>query len=287
MATSSRESRRRKIVERGADRLAFIQGRISTLPANSQDDSTSGPSQPPVSLAQDPPPTVSHQATVSACAEEEAAFPDLPKQDSLADVGLTNAHEGGVGGEVESHVGETGVEGSTVSALNFSREVEQLPASIPDQSPAISTSETIESSELQRRQYNRFTPKLIISAISLSERIRLFCSITVAILVVFSHLRLPLLGSWIIKSIISFGALYLVLLTNLTIVIAQLLFHDHGAIERPVNGETKSAATDEYGWAKQLSMTLELGHVMQKVLDAAFMDCGVYAIIIVCGLSFA
>ncbi|GLT55450.1 hypothetical protein SLA2020_285700 [Shorea laevis] len=287
MVTSSRESRRRKIVERGADRLAFIQGRISTLPANSQDESTSGTSQPPVSLAQDPPPTVYHQATVSACAEEEAAFPDLPTQDSLADVGLTNAYEGGVDGEVESHVGETGVEGSTVSALNFSREVEQFLASTSDQSPAISTSRTIESSEPQTRKYNHFTPKLIISAITLSERMRLFCSITVAILVVFSRLGLPLLGSGIIKSIINFGALYLVLLTNLTIVIARLLFCDHGAIERPVNGETKSAPTDEYGWAKQLSKTLDLGLVMQKVLDAAFMDCGVYTIIIVCGLSFA
>lgn len=68
MATDAREARRRKIVDRGADRLALITGRIQTLPSSSHDENTTtlGPDplyQPLISNGQDLQPHVSDQTT--------------------------------------------------------------------------------------------------------------------------------------------------------------------------------------------------------------------------------
>lgn len=67
MATNAREARRRKIVDRGADRLALIAGRIQSLPPSHDENATisaSDPSsQPLISNDQDLQPQVSNQTT--------------------------------------------------------------------------------------------------------------------------------------------------------------------------------------------------------------------------------
>lgn len=275
MAASSRESRRRRIVERGADRLAFIQGRLNTFPTEPE----IVPSPASVLPAQDLPPSVSDQAT-------ESALPEVPKPDLDADSGPTNDSEGGIVEELESNTAEPRVGGSN-PAFDSSKEVDPLLASLADQISSISPSRTRQSSESLTRRHNPFSPKQISSAISLSERIRLFCSLAIAMLVVSSQMGFPLLQSGFVKSIIGFGPLYLVLLTNVTIVIVRLLLRDHGARERRVIGENTSSPADDFGWAEQLGKTLELGLLMQKAIDAVFMDCSVFALVIVFGLSFA
>lgn len=55
MATNSREARRRKILERGSDRLAFITGQINGVSPPPPSDSTSSLSQ---SLLQSLPDTI-------------------------------------------------------------------------------------------------------------------------------------------------------------------------------------------------------------------------------------
>ncbi|OIW08379.1 hypothetical protein TanjilG_03055 [Lupinus angustifolius] len=71
--------------------------------------------------------------------------------------------------------------------------------------------------------------------------------------------------------------LYLVLVTNLTVVFAKLLS------TKNIRRYAISSGGDQ-GDA-QLVRALEFGLVLQNVVDAFFMDCSVYAIVVVCGLS--
>lgn len=198
-----------------------------------------------------------------------------------------------------SHRGGTGIEPSKDAALDASGEANSLPVSLDvngeanslpvslnDQSSFISTSGVEQDSETRSRQQNFFTPKQISAAIDASLKTRLLCSTIVAVLVVLSHLGFPLQGNRFLGSIISFRPLYFILLTNVTLVITRLLFDDHGSSQRAIGEENKAASTDDYNWAERLGKTLELGLVAQKVIDAVFMDCSVYAIIVICGLSF-
>ncbi|XWS70356.1 hypothetical protein CRYUN_Cryun03dG0040900 [Craigia yunnanensis] len=287
MATSTRESRRRKILERGSDRLAFITGQVRSLPPHSHDQTDSDPPPPLVPHDQDPPPNFSRQVVASSDAHDKGSSPVLLRHDPIfdADPSQTSAYNGGIGEGSVSHRGGTSIEPSKDPTLDASGEVNPLPISLDDQRSFISTSGVVQHSETRSRQ-NFFTPKQISSAIDASEKTRLLCSVIVAILVVFAHLGFPLLGNRFLGSIISFRPLYFILLTNVTLVIARLLFDDRGSSQRAIGEEHKAASTDDNNWAEQLSKTLEVGLVAQKVIDAVFMDCSVYAIIVICGLSF-
>ncbi|XP_022751792.1 uncharacterized protein LOC111300427 isoform X1 [Durio zibethinus] len=218
-------------------------------------------------------------ACFSPCAHDKACSPVLPKQDPSfdADLSRTGTGEGSI-----SHRGRTSVEPSKDPALDASDEANSLPVPLDDQSSFISTSGVVQRS----RQQNFFTPKQISSAIDASEKTRLLCSAIVAVLVLLLHFGFSLLGNRFLGTIISFRPLYFILLTDVTLVILRLLFADGGSSQRAIGEVNKAASTDDYSWAEQLSNTLEVGLVAQKVIDAVFMDCSVYAIIVICGLSF-
>lgn len=58
MASNSREARRRKILDRGSDRLAFITGQINGVPSPPPSDSTSSLSQSDLQTDQSLPDTI-------------------------------------------------------------------------------------------------------------------------------------------------------------------------------------------------------------------------------------
>lgn len=150
-------------------------------------------------------------------------------------------------------------------------QVQTQPPTFPD-----SASEEISQQQSRAAEPERFTfinPSDVSSAINASRVTRLCCSIFVALLVVASYLGL----SQLINTVISFRPLYLVLLTNLTVVIARLV---SGKQRR-----RRQNSTDSSEWDSQLAKTLEIGMVLQSLIDAVFIDCSVYAIVLVCGLS--
>lgn len=102
-------------------------------------------------------------------------------------------------------------------------------------------------------------------------------------LVILSYLGFPLLDSKYVKSIQSFRPLYLVLLTTVTVVVAQLLTGKQTVSERAAARQNETCDGDQ--WIGHLSRALEAGFVMRNVMDALFMDCASYAIIVICGLS--
>ncbi|KAI4316169.1 hypothetical protein L6164_024175 [Bauhinia variegata] len=284
MAANNREARRQRILERGSDRLALITGRIDSLPPSIDSSplplsqhSDPAPSQPLIPNDEASRLHVFDQSTtVSPHGEAEEWDSALQNHDPVSDTHLSKAYNG----NSSTHPLRESEDNNEISRVP-TPEVEQvlLP---PDSS--LDTSGTNQHSQPQTRETRFFNPSEISDAITISESTRRCCSVVIALLVVLSYLGFPLLGSWIMKSIISFRPLYLVLVTNITLVAVQLIAGKQRGLQRAA-GRQNTTSRDEDGWAEHLGRTLEAALVIRNVMDAFFMDCSIYAIIVICGLS--
>lgn len=182
---------------------------------------------------------------------------------------------------------ETHVEATRLPASVVSRKIESHPISSTDQDSSVSTSTREQRLEPQTYKSKFFTPSQISSAVGATQYARIFCSAMVAVVVVLSYVGFPLLGSYVVKGILCFRPLFLLLLTNITVVMKQLLLDNQRETryQRPVSRDGKTSS-DGSDWAEQAGKALEVGMMMHKVIDAIFMDCSVYAVIVICGLSF-
>ncbi|KAL5558784.1 hypothetical protein UlMin_034995 [Ulmus minor] len=293
MATTAREARRRKIVERGSDRLALITGRIQTLPASSplptssdlhpQTQDTIPLSQPFASHHEDYESHVTGKSTAPS-QEDKGYSPVLPEDNPSTDAGPTIDNFDGSNQVAPLNKFEPNLEALRAPASDDSIARASLVSST-DQSSSVSA--LAAENRLGRTQkFGSFSPNQISTALGATERTRIFCSLAIALVVILSHIGFPLLGSKMVKGVLSFRPLYLVLLTNVTVVLAKLLDKQRvsGRTDRP---ENQTPPADGNDWATQLGKTLEIGFLMKKMIDAVFMDCAVYAILAVCGLSFA
>lgn len=211
----------------------------------------------------------------------------LLERDPITNASQTNAYDGGTNLPPPLHESETSIEALRTPASEVNGNVQSPLVSSIDQNSSASTLGSEQHLQQQIQRHRFFTPNQLSSAIAASENIRLLSSVTLALIVVLSYLGFPLLGTYIIKSIISFRPLYLLLLTNVTVVLARLLFGKQRGFQRAARDENETTQRNGYGWAEQVSRTLETGLVMQKAFDAVFMDCSVYAITVICGLSLA
>ncbi|CAA2963942.1 Zinc finger FYVE domain-containing 26 isoform 1 [Olea europaea subsp. europaea] len=168
--------------------------------------------------------------------------------------------------------------GSSRAAVLLGNEEESFQVSSSIQTPVT------DSGLRQPSRQNLRTANEIRTAISASENTRICCSIAAAILVLLSYTGFPFLGWGIFRSIICFRPLYLLLITNISIVVARLLLERKGSEERQTSS-VPSVGGD--GMIDQVSKALELGLLMQKIVGALFMDCSIYAVVLVCGLSTA
>ncbi|KAM7274463.1 hypothetical protein ACFE04_016329 [Oxalis oulophora] len=275
---NNREARRRKIVERGSDRLALITGRIHNLPS-----SPSGSGSSPLSHYPSP---------FSPNSKDEVFGSMLQKLEKIADASQKLGEDYSARSRTESSLSESGTEIKESKALpssEISGEASKLHASESRgrvlSSPANGTTE--QSVEPRVNQQGTLTSNQIISAISATETLRLYCSVAFALLVVLSQIGFPILGCNFIKNIIGFRPLYLLLLTNLTIVVSRLLLENGGALRLSIMKRSMNPASDNNGWTDHIGKALEIGLVLQKSFDAAYTDCCVYAVIVVCGLFLA
>ncbi|PIM99879.1 hypothetical protein CDL12_27621 [Handroanthus impetiginosus] len=257
----SREARRRRIVERGSERLALITGRIESLPPDPDpDQSHSSTSQPPAD---------------SAHHEEIASSPSLPNQES----GTEPSQHDIIAETVEplpSNIEETK---STVAGPVASQGIEEELSQISS-----STRSSAQNQQRERSHHFSFTTVQICDAITATENIRMWCSVAAAILVVLSYIGFPILGCHSIRSIIIFRPLYLLLLTNMSIVLARLLLATQGAEIRM--GQTSGVpALGGNALVDQLGKALESGLLLQNIFRALFMDFSIYAVILLCGLT--
>lgn len=230
---NSREAqrRRRRILQQGSDRLAFIKGHIQTLP---------------------PPDLQNHDASETNITHT----PTFPEQQHTQSDEILSFPNSEIQPEPEH--------------------VQLLPQTLPDSFNEIPRQQTRAE---EPRSLNFINPSDVSNAIDASKTTRLCCSIIVALLVVASYL-----GFSLIKTVISFRPLYLVLLTNSTFVVSKLMKH-RGVNERSRRKLNGTDSSDQWD-GQQLAKTLEIGLVVKSVVDAVFMDCAVYAIVLICSLSF-
>ncbi|KAK6927425.1 hypothetical protein RJ641_006016 [Dillenia turbinata] len=279
MATSGREARRRRILERGSDRLALITGQIKNLPPSSPSDDTindtiSSSDSQSKSLLPDP-------INVSLKDENEAsATLMLEHSSSSRSRGISDDAGTRLDPYLPEH--ETSAEALVAPASEISEQAQSTAVLSSAKSSSISTSHTVQPSAVMTNDF--FTPKQISYAIRDSENTRVYCALMVALLVVLSHWGFPILGSKVIKTIINFRPLYLVLLTNITIVLARLLSEKQRGFHEDGHVTSKAPADNGYGWAEQAGNALEKGLLMQAIVSSLLMDCSVYAVVVISGL---
>ncbi|XP_059642254.1 uncharacterized protein LOC132284188 [Cornus florida] len=288
MATSSREARRRRIVDRGSDRLALITGRIQTLPSSSSSlepyDSETAPG----------PPLISHEhhdreslLSVSPRGEDQPFSSLLPKHETGRESAQFKASHGEIRGEQLLRKHDTISESSRSPAGEVDDRVQPSLVSSAVQISSVSASDTEHRFQPHIHHRKLFTPNQIRSAVSASESTRIYCSLAAAILVVLSYVGFPVLGSYMIKNIVLRRPLYLLLLTNISIVLARLLLENQRGFARSEQGGNNIPSIGGNGLAEQVGNALESGLVLQNIMGAVFMDCSVYAIVVICGLSLA
>uniref|UniRef100_A0A5B6YNP8 Uncharacterized protein n=1 Tax=Davidia involucrata TaxID=16924 RepID=A0A5B6YNP8_DAVIN len=286
MAMSSREARRRRIVDRGSDRLAIITGRIQTLPSSSSEPHHSHTASCPPLISNDHHDFQTHlsdQSLVSPHGEDKPFSSLLPKHDASTESGQFNASDDGSRSQPLLRKCETSTEALRAPAWEANVRVQSSPVSSTVQNSSISASDTDHHFQSQTHHHKFFTPNQISSAIAASESIRIYCSLAVAILVVLSYVGFPILGSHIIM----LRPLYLLLLANISVVLARLLLEKQGEFERAEQEANNVPSMEEYSLAEQVGKALESGLVLQNIMAALFMDSSVYATVVICGLSLA
>lgn len=280
--SSGREARRRRIVDRGTDRLALITGQIPALPSDSESDQSRGAHSHTASC----PPSISqsHDAAGSLQMQDKSSGSLPPNLDSVSE---TSEHfmTGDRGGTIMRKC-ESSVESSKVSSFDLDGKGSSHQVPSPAQDPQLSVSQKDHHFESISHFHKIVSPKAVKSEILATESTRTLCALMVATLVVLASVGFPVLGSSFFKSIIFFRPLYLLLLTNVTIVVARLLERQRG-LERLEQQPTSSPSVGETGLADQLGNALELAFLFQDITGAVFMDCSFYAVTVICGRSLA
>lgn len=160
------------------------------------------------------------------------------------------------------------------------RNILSFPVTSTEQTPLLSTSNESQKSKSQNRLHEAFSPKRLRPAITSSEKTRNYCAFIAALLVLLSYAGFPILSSDVMKNIILFRPLFLLIVTNITIVVAPFL------LEKVKQKEQRRSSTSDAGFANQIGTILEWGMLMKTGLSALFMDCSIYSVVVVCGMSF-
>uniref|UniRef100_A0A1J3I1S8 Transmembrane protein n=1 Tax=Noccaea caerulescens TaxID=107243 RepID=A0A1J3I1S8_NOCCA len=272
MASNSREARRRKILERGSDRLAFITGQINGAPPPPSSDSTS--------LSQ------------SQLRTDESLPETIPSRDQILtdpEIGLTSQQEDILDASMLDNMeqiihqsrAESLHETMAEDSVSDARETTLQP------SRATSSAQTTSVVDLRASQaftplvsyVNAITPNHIGTAIDASVFARMFAALVIALLVILSQLGFSSLGN-----VVSFRPVFLLLLTDATIVFGRVLLSHHGDHSSASRRENSGTVMNGQGIADQVGNALETIMMVKKIMDAISMDFSLYAVILICGL---
>ncbi|XP_061980309.1 uncharacterized protein LOC133700698 [Populus nigra] len=271
MASDGKEERRRRIVERGSDRMALITGQIQSLDSSSSQASstTSNYSHLAHDNPSSPSTTFSQHAQIDAGSggadyESGSKFPKR-KASNEASEGI----DFDIRDQVEQHLQERVTPTEAYSNMT-----------------EIQTSIVTPSIRKASDKPNFFSSKRINSCIIASQRSRVICSLIIASLVLISYIDYPLLGINIVssESIIASRPLYIVLLTDVTIVLVRLFRErgNHGSEES--ERERMVSKEDGDNWVGAVKL-LERGLTVYQAVRGIFIDCSVYLVVVICTLS--
>lgn len=134
---------------------------------------------------------------------------------------------------------------------------------------------------------NLFSCKQINSCIIASQGIRSLCALLIALLVVLSYIDDALLGINIVssESVEALRPLYILLLTDVTIVLAQVFLKQQKQSEE---AEKENVEPQEDGNnMTQAIQLMERSLVVYQTARAVFIDFSIYTVVVVCGFSLA
>lgn len=286
---SSSGARRRRIVERGSDRLALITGRIKNLPSDSETESGSNQlrghsytvSCPPSISQIDLPSSDQSSEPLDSTKSVNKVLGSLPTNDGTIHEHKQSVLEGRTRPYIHKCDSSTEATRVASSDLDMRRQSSQLTSIV--ENPQLPTSNT---NQHPRSCANKLVNlQDVSSSVAATEGTRTLCSLAMGIMVVFSYMGFPIVGTRILKNVISFRPLYLLLLTNVTIVIAKLLDKYRGL--RSAEQQSIRSSVGEDGLFNQLGNVLEIGITLRNVMGALFMDCSIYSITVISCLSLA
>ncbi|XP_058106145.1 uncharacterized protein LOC131249406 [Magnolia sinica] len=257
MEGGKRDARRRRLSDSGADRMAFITGKIQALPENEK----------PIPI---PAPKLTRRDAISVGRHRE----DEADDSEAVTNSLVN------GSEVHPLLVPKSISLPTTVQKSFSLPLEALKSpslSLVGPNSSNSTSHT-ESHVQPLPAFRRiFTARQITSSISASENIRLLCAAVIALWAVIWYRSYD-------SGATASRPLYLLSLTDVTVVIGLLLAGHGGAHARAEVGP-RNSGQDADDWAEKAGRALELGLVLQKAVTAFLMDFSVYAVLLISGFS--
>ncbi|XP_031104270.1 uncharacterized protein LOC116007673 [Ipomoea triloba] len=284
MASNGREARRRRIVDKGSDRLALITGQIQNLQPGAESES--------------PEARHSHTASCPPYLSRDHQQPDHPSLGAIAEdkiAGhLSGNHASGIQPSQNNNYEGENRTGPFIRKCESHKEANRAAAADrrskePAQASSAANSSISASGGGHHNEMsnypNIFTPYKIISAIKACETPRIRCSLAAAVIVVLCYVGFPILGSGAVKSIILFRPLIFLLLTNISIVVSHILL-DKGTVKIQPEASNGPSA-DDTDLADQVGKALENGLMAQKIIGALFIDSSVYAISVICSISFA
>ncbi|KAG7594966.1 hypothetical protein ISN45_Aa01g036910 [Arabidopsis thaliana x Arabidopsis arenosa] len=242
---TDREERRRRIMERGSDRLALITGQLHNLDPSSPSSSSSSSS-------------ASHNRTYS-----ESFMPQTKSDHHLIRESPSLKYQ-------------------FKEEVNARSEEPKLSTSVlhkPLKSEPTKPEEATRSVKSQnQRPKSFFSSKKLNASIISSERTRSLSSLTIAAFVVLFP-RLNIISS---DTILALRPLWLLILTDCAIVMSHLTMETSGGgLSHEMEDERKSKdGNNGENWSDAEKL-LERGVVVYQALRGIFIDCSLYMVVVV------
>ncbi|XP_027344904.1 uncharacterized protein LOC113857288 [Abrus precatorius] len=305
-----KEERRRRIAERGSDRMALITGKINALPPTPP-SAVSSPTYRQMprhgqSLSVDansdttnhlPPRHLRPQSLSSAFTVPYQQYPSEDRPDAPAPFARLK-HQGGFRYASLEHLDIKSDEepliqdSETVSEVNNQvsegddAKTKSPPAMVraddakakPPPAMIRTKSEVHETHQLEKPSRHKatfFSSRELNSCIIASETTRALSSLIIALLVVFYYM--------ISENVLASRPLYIVLLTDITIVLTRL-YRGKASLLEETERERVEAHGDKQSWGDAVKL-LERGLVVYQAIRGAFIDCSIYLVVVVCGTS--
>ncbi|CAL1377965.1 unnamed protein product [Linum trigynum] len=256
MATMGRNERRRRIMERGSDRLALITGELKNLERTS-----SMPSAVP-----------------SLSFNERSGGLEIGSDDSGS---KTPTKEAIVTKQIPK---AEKLDSSHISRSVTSPDVGNLTPKPQTAITAIGPSnKKPPSSSSKPKQTIFFSSRRLNACIIASEVTRAKCSFVISVLVLFFHFA----RSWIKIDELTerYRPIYLIALTSVTIVLLRMI-QGKGMVVEDAQEEKAGDSSEDKSW-RDAFMVLERGLTAYQAIRGLFIDCSIYLIVVICGLSLA
>ncbi|RDX66427.1 hypothetical protein CR513_54806, partial [Mucuna pruriens] len=300
-----KDERRRRIAERGSDRMALITGRINQLPptphstassptfrnhiprhaqslsatavSGSQSDNYNYPNrhQRPQSLSVF---AVDYQEDLTGGAEDKrgASISRLKHQGGFRYSHLENFE---FKPEEEPLVQESNVITEANNQVSEDDDAKMRAPSVVTSRAAINSANEIKPQKPRQPRRHKptfFSSRELNSCILASEPTRALSSLIIALVVVFCYM--------ISERALASKPLFLVLLTDVTIVLARL-YRGKASVLEETEGEKVEAPGSGHNWGDAVKL-MERGLVAYQAIRGVFIDCSIYLVVVVCGTSF-